>query len=673
MAYTKHTALWFLLILLMAGASVAKTVSWAHQASPYRAVFSWNHLPPKLPAGLVLTVPDCGMSLQEGKDMVCYDGKGSQVPSRNLGRGYGNTCLLLCRPKATNEELFVYFGSGNEAKQEALTVFGGVMAELWTLPEGKLNNWSQLAVLLPKAKLQHRTMVRELPQVANIFNSSDAFIFKLRTWLDIPQNVTKKYFVAADDAGYLLIDGKLLVERNGRNYVYGSLRGEYSCELTLTPGLHEVELVGVNFAGNFALALGDDQKGKFVHAGNLLESGEPKLERLEARSRDLPLPFFTYRHVSYMAVDDCFLTETELATVSGQEAEWRFSDGLKLQGSQVKRIFPGLDSREVKVKVKDATARGTVEFPEAVPKWRRNPDNPKDYQAVADLLERGGLKRLSGLEELQTCRAFYKRSGRREELAVVCENLLKEKALPDEERLAVMLELARSASDKHPEKSLSAYQQCLEREISGKDRRALVAEACEFLLFRLRKPEAARKLLNQQAAIFANHSQTLSSWKFDLAVQAGEHEQARKIIVKMLEYVGKRENERESVVRGNALQEQVKLALDEGRLLEAAQALQKWGEEAPMCRLDGSFCLWRARLFRARGWLEGALAELEAMMLLEPMLPNLPEIEWERGEVYGEAQQVDKASEIMQKIVKEYPNHPIAAQAANWLKRIARE
>ena len=78
-------------------------------------------------------------------------------------------------------------------------------------------------------------------------------------------------------------------------------------------------------------------------------------------------------------------------------------------------------------------------------------------------------------------------------------------------------------------------------------------------------------------------------------------------------------------------------------------------------------------MFRARGWLEGALAELEAMMLLEPMLPNLPEIEWERGEVYGEAQQNDKAREIMQKIVREYPNHPVAGKAAKWLKNIAQD
>jgi len=51
-------------------------------------------------------------------------------------------------------------------------------------------------------------------------------------------------------------------------------------------------------------------------------------------------------------------------------------------------------------------------------------------------------------------------------------------------------------------------------------------------------------------------------------------------------------------------------------------------------------------------------------MLLDPLLPNLPEVEMERGRVLAEAGDAARAREAFAKVAKEYPNHPLAAEAA---------
>ena len=122
-------------------------------------------------------------------------------------------------------------------------------------------------------------------------------------------------------------------------------------------------------------------------------------------------------------------------------------------------------------------------------------------------------------------------------------------------------------------------------------------------------------------------------------------------------------------MRGNALQERIEnlltddIPLPKLQLIEAAALLRQFGQLDPGSRGNGRFSLLRARILQKRGWLSGALGELEGAILFEPLLPNLPEIEFARAGVYAQAGNAAKAEELYRKVSSEYPNHPVAEQA----------
>ena len=63
----------------------------------------------------------------------------------------------------------------------------------------------------------------------------------------------------------------------------------------------------------------------------------------------------------------------------------------------------------------------------------------------------------------------------------------------------------------------------------------------------------------------------------------------------------------------------------------------------------------------------GAVGELTAAIQADPLLPNLPDVEFELALAYNDLGDKEKATELFKKISKDYPNHRLAGEA---LKRL---
>ena len=91
--------------------------------------------------------------------------------------------------------------------------------------------------------------------------------------------------------------------------------------------------------------------------------------------------------------------------------------------------------------------------------------------------------------------------------------------------------------------------------------------------------------------------------------------------------------------------------------------MRDWIASSPQDRTNGSYSLERARCLRRRGWSKGAIGELVAAIKAAPLLPNLPDVEFELALAYGDIGENEKAKGLFEKISKEYPNHRLAAEA----------
>lgn len=662
---------WLAIPFLLLGQNDAERANWHHNGSPFRATFEVVIPPNPADAGVVLDVPVFDLGSRDGTDVHCYDDKGRQLLRSDLGQGAPNAALVQVRPTDAKRRIYAYFGSKRRApvaKMDARPMLG----EVYTLPDGPNANWKDVNARLAEAKLIGRFSIDRLEQVVNPMDATADFIMVLTASLPTARSANRNFFVASDDAGYLLVDGVVRIERNGRNSVHSSLRGENRQEISLLPGLHEIKLVGVNFGGNFTLALGEwfkTPKVAPVPPSDFIQAGRGKLLSVEARHRDAANPLFHYRHLSYMSLDEQQYTETELATWSGQEAEWRFGDGVVMQGAVVRRVFATLDNTSVRAIINRSECSGTVCFPQTAPPQQRQAGKAADYQHYEKLILDAGMDGLRDRKALLSFLTFFQRQDCHPAQVGVAEAILGCRPLDDDTRRAALTALARAAAKDQPGKTLSAYNDIFKQKLSRELFADYLQEALTFVIFRMRDCPLAEQMLNRHASrLPKDGDKLLAGLRFDIALQGGNLEEARKWYGAMLEGRLQATERRAATVLGNSLQEKTALAISSGQLLEAEAALREWAATSPHDRGNGAFSLQRARLFRKRGWLDGALGELTGAILADPLLPNLPDVEFERAEIFTELGELDKAREIYRKIATDYPNHPLATTAAQKIR-----
>jgi tetratricopeptide (TPR) repeat protein len=644
-------------------ALAAERPSWHHSESPYRAVFKVTSEPTLRDAGYALTVPVSGLGDDEGMDLYAFDQDGNQLRLMPLGRGAENAVLALVKGSAPCTEICVYFGNKGRAPVVNKGFLQNLTVDVRTLPEGPSGNWTEVQALLPKSQSLGRLFVDRIEQSFNPVDSSDACILVFDGYLQQASQGTSSFMMVTDDAGYLLIDDALLVARDGRHFAGDAVRGEYRKEIALTPGAHKLRFVVVDFGGDLMALLGRwvDAKNKGVlPPAAYVQSGRTLCVSTEAHYKDTPMPAFRYRLASYMSHSGAQFTEVQFEAVNGRECLWRFEDGAKAKGPACVRILPGLASRGVACSQGNVTAKGLVQINETLPP-ALSMEKSEDVQRYSGLILAQNLADMDP-STLRGYLTFLSYVPLNEDMIPVCEGILGNRKSSDTYRRAALVELARAAARRFPDKSRQAYAEMLKAR-GAETWLADAFEAAQFALFGVRDFEWAAALIGALEKSFDKGSKVPVELRLDLALQKGDTAAAKERLAELLAGREFGQKQRYSAVQGNALRQRFYDLLYAGFVQEAREVLNEWSSASPIDRTNGSLNLARARMWRRLGWLDGALGELDGAVLLDPLLPNLPDVELERGKILAEAGDQKRANEAFAKIVKEYPNHPAAAEA----------
>ena len=659
------------LLLGTVSLDAGQRASWHHGKSPYRAELEVISKPNHARAGAAVSVPLCGLGRPGGLDFLAYDERGTQLPVMPLGKSANNEAIALVGARPVGSKIYVYFGSRIKAPVHKTAFLPSLTVDIRTLPEGPGENWQQVELLLGKSQRLGRVFVDNISLAYNPVDATDAVIMIFQGYLNPRQTGDLTLMLVSDDAGYLFVDDKLLVARDGRHWPGDALRGEYRQTVALAADPARIRVVIVDFGGA-AMALVArwiDGKNKYpLPPDAFVQPAKTRLVTVEARYADAPAPAFWQKQLSYMSFNGAQYTEVELGTYNGRSAIWGFGDGGRNEGAKVTKLLVGLESQPVEVKQRGARAAGLVSLPEQPPRQRAM-GNARDFEHYTSLMLNQNLADLR-VSTLRGCISFLKYRELNADVAPFCEAILGKKHLKTETACDALLDLARAAAAGSPEKADKAYVELLKASQGQAGWDEVAREYAEFAIFRLRDLDTADKALKRIERRLSGKKRTLAALQLDLALQRGEEaeQEARAHLDRLL---GGRElgkNQRYAAVQANALRQRFADLLRSGFLLDAREKLWEWADLAPEDRLSGNLSLARAKLWQAFGWPDGALAELDGAILLNPLLPNLPDVELERAVILQKAGEDRKANELLLKIVKEYPNHPAAATAKGMVK-----
>ncbi len=646
-----------------------RVVNWHHSLSPYRAVFNLKaHGNPR--AGALLEVPICEVGDASGINVFCYSESGKQLLCKYLGIGTQNCALIQVLPEKDTKTILAYFGSDQRAPVARIEL-PPPLCQVYAI-KGKPRNWQELSALLTPSALLGQLPVEEFVRIGNPVDSREEFAVVLNAKTSAGADGGMNLFITSDDAGYLFVDDKLIIARDGVRSIWDSMHGENHKYVEMKQGIHDIRLVGANFGKDFTLAIGEwfpSGKVALLPKSFYIQPARTTLLAIEAHRKDSSIPVFKYTHLADMPLEERHLTITEFETYGGAEAVWTFPDGVQLTGAKVRRVFGSLESMKVKVKAGRNGAGGVVMFPQLAPPKVESSERVKAFNEFDAMISR---EMIAGArtDVLFALMEFYGRRDLHPKQVFVAEAVLAKDGLSWERKFGAYLMLARSAAVEQPDKALRAYNAILQSSrLEEEVFLDMLSEAFEFALFGMRDFELAEKMLRKYGPRMKHDKKLFIAMEFDVASQQGKTDEAARLYQQLLKGRTKPEERRIAAVKGNSIQANVSMLLGEGKVFEAEAAMREWIAASPQDRTNGSFSLQRARCFRRRGWNKGAIGELVAAIQADPLLPNLPEVEYELALAYNDIGEKEKAWELFAKISKDYPNHRLAGEARKRLNK----
>ena len=512
-----------------------RPANWHHGLSPYRAVYSVKD-GGNPQAGALLEVPICETCDASGVNVFCYSESGKFLPSNYLGIGTQNCALVQTMPDRQGGAIYAYFGSDQKATAARFEL-APALCQVYAI-KGKQKNWTDLSVFLKPSALLGQLPVDEFVRIGNPVDSREEFAVVLSAKMDVRSDCSRNLFIVSDDAGYLFIDGRLVISRDGIHSIWDSMHGENHKFVELKSGYHDIKLVGANYEKEFTVAIGEwFPSGKVSHLPKTLyvQPARTSLQSIEALRKDAQIPVFKYKHLADMPLGDRHLTITEFETFSGHEATWTFGDGVVLSGAKITRAFGSLEAMKVKVKSGRNSAGGAVMFPQLAPGRLESASKQSDYDEFDSLI---GKEMIAGanVDVLYALMDFYGRREFHPKQMLVAESLLTKDGVPEDKRSEACLMLARSAALENPDKALKAYQQMLQGQLPKKVRFSdMLCEAFEFALFGMRDFEVADSLLRKYSRRLQRNRKALVAMEYDLALQQGRMEEANGLYQELLE------------------------------------------------------------------------------------------------------------------------------------------
>lgn len=649
------------------GPAANADVRWHHSASPFRAAYRIERMPTIDKAGVFLHVPVCGIGDADGRGIYAFDGVGRKLPIHALGRSRDNTALTVVGLPQDGRDIYAYWGSKSRSLQAPGAFKPGLTVDIRTCDPGSdVSSWERVDQLLNRSRRIAIVPVAKIALATNPIDTSDAFLMVFEGYWHSDTRQEWQIFLVSDDAGYLFVHKKLVIDRSGSRRAHDACMGQGRQPIRVRQGTTRIRCIVADIGGAQMAVLAqwiDDRNKYTVPSEAYVRSGSAQLVNMENRDPDRMCPAFSVKQISYIGIDNVMLTEIEMSTYTEQAAAWRLGNGSTASGNRVRRIVIGTDSMSVSAASESGKPRaeGQLHFG-PVPRQLSWTDAKVYGRYSRTILEQN-------LEDIdaETLTGYYHFLNLRERnpgVVPICRALVDgpSQRLNRELSNEVLLSLARAASAGDPDLARRAYKRRM-ADGRSEDAESVMLEQFQFELYRRRDYKSAERVVNRVVKRLGCKNALARLCVGELALDQGDLQKAKKYFNKLYKERSGRGDFENDVVRSNAVAERLQRNIDQTFWAAAEKDLREWPVLAPEILWDGRYALWWARLLNAYGWHEGAVTVIDNFIAFNDLPAVLPAMELEKALGLRSLERRDDADALLRRIIEEFPKHP-AADAA---------
>jgi len=681
------------LVLLIAAALPMRATGqegarWWDPQWQYRRAVTVDPPPPTgLPGSevAVAVVLTAGLAAPDGRDIRVAPAGAGWTPHRVLQVGPGDQVRVAFALKPGVDSYFVYFGNPAatepEEKQQ-LNIQRGVLMETYEYAGGAMNDLEQARKTFARAtKLLGRDFRPDVFIGHNPFGPQSALCSRVTAWLVAPADGEYTFAVSSRDASFLLVDDREVVSSPGRHNPDRDIR--HNAKTTLKKGPHKLQMLHVNTGGDpvavAAWQAPGDQRVWTIPREAFTVVAQAKPGLLKQFNQPVTADFdvshageaflvdrYTQRYIFRERVSEGFPRAAKI------ELAWDLGDGQTSADPTVEHVY--LSDGTYTVTLTAKTPAGTFTRTNRVfvsRDWDRVTLNVLDAPQIhARFVARYDLAKMNDLD-VPTAAILLDRAREVDALmnladAVVGRSAVSAAAL--KELLPRAVECWRQAGrGKNAVEALKkAAALCKDAAVAA-DLTVLAgrvlledvgdADAALELFDRAMKDYAA---LTNSPAVRAAQIGIGDVWRF-----RGDYEKAKAAYEQAAPAAATVEL---ATVRRGDLARHVEEYIRTGQLNDAEDFLDQWENDLPLDRLAGYSTIMRVRLRgKQRRW-DDVARQAEALVKVNPQSHYAPELLLNAAEAYRKLGRSPQAAAALGRIVKEYPESALAAQAKKELE-----
>ncbi len=340
------------------------------------------------------------------------------VGSRVVWARTGDPMTLVFDTSGGAETYTVRISDTGASPTPDWTPRAGLVLETRSRADGPVDKLAQLQKLwLQATNTFGRSFVPQIFEGTHRHGRPADFLSRYSGWIQAPRDGRYEFAIVADNASFLLIDGRPVAEWPGWHGVEGSRHGQHGGSIELKRGAHPVEFWNVQATPGFSISLAWQTPGATRFTVMPAEAYVPVATFRVAGVPGAPPAAAIAWEVSNhaRAGEDILIGVRFRALTSGEgvSCHWRFDDLTERQGAECVHVFSREGVRRVELTLRQqgkvvGTRRQAVsvhpnwlqlaEFPDAVyselrDRVRREPLSP---MAPADI---AGFVRLAGKVE----------------------------------------------------------------------------------------------------------------------------------------------------------------------------------------------------------------------------------------------------------------------------------
>lgn len=625
-----------------------------------------------------------GLMAADGQDIRVTTRANEPVAHRVLMVGPGDQVRVAFALRKGTTAYYVYFGNAKAPMPDKeLDIQRGVLMESYEYPAGPVARLEQVRRLFQQAKpLIGRDFRENIFIGHNPFGPQNQICTRYTIHLVAPEEGEYTFAISSSDASFLLENGEILIANPGRHPPQRDISQRKTTRLS--KGLHKLEMLHVNVGGDPIAVLAwkapADGRVWTIPPAAFAPVAQASLGVFEQRGQALAADF-GITHAGEAFVENryyqryIFRDFTSLGKPADLKLAWDFGDGQTSTKATVEHVYlaPGLYT--VKLTAISGTATLTRINKVLVSReWDKVTVNALDGPKVHGQIVAGyDFSKLPQADYLPAGELFSRCQMGAPLTALAEAMLARGSAGPESLQRVLTLACQEWRQGKQPGRAVSALLKGAAMSRSPAVGAELAVLAGQITLEDLNQPDEAMKLFESATRKYAEltASPALRAARIGIGQVwriRGDYDKAREVFSKVPRASGDAGYVKEAVRRGD-LARHVEEYLRTSQLEDAATALDNWEDEFPLDRLEGYSTQMRVELLRKQKRWSEVVSQADALVKVNPKSNYAPRLLLELADACDQLKQSDKAKAARERVVKEYPESSLVAEADRKLGR----